>query len=997
MKKLLTLIVALGALLSINAQTIYFQETFNGGTISSPPMGFTVVNNDICFVNNPTIFPNNSWVVYEDGTDTFASAQSWSTQLGCTSDDWLITPAIDLTSATGTIELNWRAQSFEGGASGFPESYEVLLSTTGVNAPADFTTTLFSIAQEEDLWTSRSVDLSSFVGQTVYLAYRMTSSDMSQLWIDDISVRQQAQADLQLVSFQSDATPQKTALNANTNYAVLDFSGTSLFNASVTVENTGISSVDTISVNYFIVDDIQAPTAGSIVTKDFPQNPPLPAGSQTTLTLDAIGLDTLFPTLATNQALNLYVELDSTQYNQVLDVNDGYFSFLINPREAYTAPYSSSFEWVVGGTSFSFEHADWGWKFIDADASGGSHYVQGFTNFANYDGDYMVFSALTPPNSLALGNAGDYFETPELSLTAGSYIVGLWGRGGFGFESVLNVELVNGNGATSPISQFSSTIDTVNFTQNTAIVNIPSTADDYKIRFVDAGGGFGVWDFMTLDPLAAPVASGVISGTDETNPFIDYCDGTIILTNTSAANGGTCTVNWGDGAATAIASGASLQHTYAANGTYTITLTATNFAGSNQVTFNVVIADPPALDASFTIVDQGSGNVSIQLSNPHPCGGVQTTVNWGDGTSNNSTNHTYTADGTYTITVTVQTTTDIAQSTGSVTISTTPLPCPNPITASASITPDTCGQNTGAIAVTTAGGSGQIFFQWSPGGFQTSTITGLSAGSYSVQITDITGCDTTISYSVPSVNPAFTLSTSSTEEACGCDGTASVSVNGNGSFTYQWDDVNQQNTSTANNLCAGSYTVVVSDGSGCSSTATVVVGAAPTAVSVSVTSSPQTDATNPDGSVSAFVSGGTPPYSYLWSNGSTDAIVTGLAAGSYTVDVSDANGCSGSASVTIEADIDTSTSILSMNWQEVVLSPNPSSGDIQIQWTSQQSIPYTITLVDASGRQMMSSQGHSVQGANALGMATSTLSPGLYQVIIESRDTQVLISLTITR
>ena len=53
----------------------------------------------------------------------------------------------------------------------------------------------------------------------------------------------------------------------------------------------------------------------------------------------------------------------------------------------------------------------------------------------------------------------------------------------------------------------------------------------------------------------------------------------VILTNTSAANGER-TVNWGDGAATAIAiTGASLQHTYAANGTYTITLTATNFAG----------------------------------------------------------------------------------------------------------------------------------------------------------------------------------------------------------------------------------------------------------------------------------------------------------------------------------------------------------------------------------------------------------------------------------
>ena len=61
----------------------------------------------------------------------------------------------------------------------------------------------------------------------------MTSSDMSQLWIDDVAVRQQAQADLPYL-FQSDAIFLSCrALNANTNYAVLDFSGTSLFNASL--------------------------------------------------------------------------------------------------------------------------------------------------------------------------------------------------------------------------------------------------------------------------------------------------------------------------------------------------------------------------------------------------------------------------------------------------------------------------------------------------------------------------------------------------------------------------------------------------------------------------------------------------------------------------------------------------------------------------------------------------------------------------------------------
>ena len=243
-------------------------------------------------------------------------------------------------------------------------------------------------------------------------------------------------------------------------------------------------------------------------------------------------------------------------------------------------------------------------------------------------------------------------------------------------------------------------------------------------------------------------------------------------------------------------------------------------------------------------------------------------------------------------------------------------PCPNPIAVSASITGDTCGQNTGAISVTTTGGSGQIFYQWSPGGgaVEAQSMDYLQE-SYSVQITDITGCDTTVTYVVSSVNPSFSLSTSSTDESCGCDGSASVTVNGNGPF-YQWDDLNGQTTSTAADLCAGSYMVVVSDGSGCSSSATVTVGSAPSAVSVNVTSTDQTDATSPDdGSASAFASGGTPPYSYLWSNGGTDAIINGLAAGSYSVDVTDANGCSGSASVTVTANIDTTTSILSMNWQ----------------------------------------------------------------------------------
>ena len=369
------------------------------------------------------------------------------------------------------------------------------------------------------------------------------------------------------------------------------------------------------------------------------------------------------------------------------------------------------------------------------------------------------------------------------------------------------------------------------------------------------------------------------------------------------------------------------------------------------------------------------------------------TYQWNDPNQQTTNTASNLCAGSYTVTVSDG---SGCSSSATVVVGSGTSPCPNPIAVSASITGDTCGQNTGAISVTTTGGSGQIFYQWSPGGAQSSSINGLSAGSYSVQITDITGCDTTVTYVVSSVNPSFSLSPSSTDESCGCDGAPSVTVNGNGPFTYQWDDLNGQTTSTAADLCAGSYTVVVSDGSGCSSSATVTVGSAPSAVSVNVTSTDQTDATNPDGSASAFASGGTPPYSYLWSNGGTDAIINGLAAGSYSVDVTDANGCSGSASVTVTANIDTTTSILSMNWQAISLSPNPSSGDIHIQWTSQQAIPYTINVIDASGRQMISTQGQSVQGLNRVGVETSSLSAGLYQVVIQSHEIQIQLALTVT-
>lgn len=136
----------------------------------------------------------------------------------------------------------------------------------------------------------------------------------------------------------------------------------------------------------------------------------------------------------------------------------------------------------------------------------------------------------------------------------------------------------------------------------------------------------------------------------------------------------------------------------------------------------------------------------------------------------------------------------------------------------------------------------------------------------------------------------------------GSDGSATASSSvGTTPFTYTWS--NGATTATASSLSAGTYTVTVTDANGCSGTATATIGE-PTAITVNVSGNDATCATGTDGDATATVSGGTAPYAYLWSNGATTSTIQNLSPGTYSVTITDANGCvstgsNGSGSVTI--------------------------------------------------------------------------------------------------
>jgi gliding motility-associated-like protein len=160
---------------------------------------------------------------------------------------------------------------------------------------------------------------------------------------------------------------------------------------------------------------------------------------------------------------------------------------------------------------------------------------------------------------------------------------------------------------------------------------------------------------------------------------------------------------------------------------------------------------------------------------------------------------------------------------------------------------------------------------------------------------------------IGSMNPQCGITTgiqvtaSATPTGCGpCSGTATSSVSGGTApYTYSWS--NGATTASLSNLCAGTYTVTVTDNGGCSMSAQATVSNNGSTISVQASSTDETCQNLCDGTASTTISGGTAPYTILWSNGASTANISGLCPATYTVTVTDNGGCSSNASVTISA------------------------------------------------------------------------------------------------
>jgi gliding motility-associated-like protein len=211
------------------------------------------------------------------------------------------------------------------------------------------------------------------------------------------------------------------------------------------------------------------------------------------------------------------------------------------------------------------------------------------------------------------------------------------------------------------------------------------------------------------------------------------------------------------------------------------------------------------------------------------------------------------------------------------------------------------GGHDGTIDATVTGGTGPYVVNWTgPNGFSSSSIdlSGLSAGTYVIHITDAGGCSATASTTMVDTAPMNASITSQNDVACANDasGSATVSISGGvPNYSYAWSTVPVQTSSTATGLSPGTYTVTATDLYGCSTTSSAIIGGPVQPVQAILTGS--TDVAcfgTATGSASVNASGGTAPYTYSWNTMPVqeNAEATGLAGGNYTVTVTDDHGCS---------------------------------------------------------------------------------------------------------
>ncbi|MDF2437818.1 MAG: hypothetical protein K0Q95_2194 [Bacteroidota bacterium] len=640
----------------------------------------------------------------------------------------------------------------------------------------------------------------------------------------------------------------------------------------------------------------------------------------------------------------------------------------------------------------------------------------------------------TPYDYVWTGSSGTLQTTNNITganilsgLTAGTYTVTVTDNNNC--TTSTTAVITNSSGGTVSIT---SQTNVLCFGSSTgaATASVSGGSSPYDYVWTGASG-----TLQTTNNVAGPnsitgLAAGTytVTVTDNTG-----CTSTAPVTITQPASGvlvaltsatdASCGAS--NGSATATASSGSSPYDYVWTGASGTLQTTNNIAGANTLTglaagtYTVTVTDNNNCATSTTATINNTGGPSVNISSQtnvlcfngvtgdataaasggsSPYDYVWTGSSGTLQTTNNiagSNTLSAIAAGTYTITVT-----DNAGCISGTSVTITQPSNAAAVSISGSVNAS-CGGTNGSATATANGGTSPYDYVWTgPSGTLQSTnniagpntLTGLAAGTYTVTVTDANNCTTSTTAVITSSGGATTTITAQTNVLCfgAATGTATATASGGTSpYDFVWVGSSGvlQTTSgittpnTLSGLSVGTYTVMVTDNAGCTSSSTATITEPASATSVSITATTGTPCGASTGSTTAQASGGTSPYDYVWTgsagvlqttnNITTANTLSGLAAGTYTIIITDNNGCSSSTTSTVTS---TGGASVSITAQTNVLCFGATTGDATATATGGTS-PYDYVWANASGTLQTT---NNVAGANTI----SSLTAGTYTVTV---------------
>ncbi len=539
--------------------------------------------------------------------------------------------------------------------------------------------------------------------------------------------------------------------------------------------------------------------------------------------------------------------------------------------------------------------------------------------------DLIVTGGKTPPPYFYEWNTADGTglvpgQEDQTGLTAGTYSVTVTD----GNDCVNSLSVV----ITQP-EVLSATLASANLTCN--------GANDGTIIITSPAGGSGTYEY-SIDGGISWQTNGVFTGRASGNYNIQIRDrdypactkildadfnitqpevllATVSSTNITCngANNGTITISNPTGGSSTFEYSINGGGSWEADGNYTDLVNATyNILIRDKVNPGCIIilngaleiTQPGVLSANLTSSDitcYGANNGKITIDNP--TGGytnyeysIDAGVNW-----QSAKTFTDLMPGTYNVLMRDADHVTCFRLLNSITIIE-----PQMIALSAVVSNLLCnGAATGEIDITASGGTGMLTYLWTTSGGTGLVVaqpdqTGLTAGIYNLKVTDANGCYSERAFTISQPTPlALTMINSDISCNGEINGSINLSVSGGISpYSYAWS--NLATSEDIAGLTVGTYTATVTDANNCIAALTSPLIQQPDLLIPGA--SVINDVTckgGSDGSATVNPSGGTSPYSYLWSNGSTDQTPANFAAGTYTVNVTDARGCTANASVII--------------------------------------------------------------------------------------------------